>query len=403
MALSFTSKQVYEFKHHAVLAGHWYCNNQNTNEKPWGGIVDSADVGRFVYEYVLHRNFSRGMGVWGQAMAVMNLMDMGKSFPSETSRFEPAAKLGANYLKCLQVMDFRLPKSIGAFREHTPMTEESYPRDGVTGAFGLCRLFQETKDEEWLMRAKLFADWWIQHGTDANGWPYITFNIDKQIGHNFGMHVVGESEGQEYTKGDWQAGAAIFFFQLYKLTGDAKYIEQAFDPLINGLAAIYEKHANDPVVDGFHGEVPISFGNDDFALVSLVCAYRLTRELRLLNLLKHRIAAQNALMADDGSYPSFGGTFVCGINNLEYLRLVAEEKLAIDVTDVEACVRRTAMHGLTVQEKVSPDLRLLGGLYGQSNYDVGRTWIHQRSIGYSINFYLRLIGATPASFSSFGW
>ena len=61
MALEFTPKQKQEFLHHAVLAGHWYCNNQNTNEHPWGGIADSADLGRFVYEYVLHRRAARGI------------------------------------------------------------------------------------------------------------------------------------------------------------------------------------------------------------------------------------------------------------------------------------------------------------------------------------------------------
>lgn len=403
MSLNFTRKQKQEFLHHAVLAGHWYCNNQNTNEKPWGGIADSADLGRFVYEYVLHKNTARGMGVWGQAMAVMNLHDLALRAKSDAGRFLAAAKLGADYLACLQVTDFQLPKSIGAFREHTPLTTESYPRDGVTGGFGLCRLFQATKDPIWLTRAKLFAEWWINHGTDSNGWPYITFDIAKQYGHNLGMHVVGEDAGAEYIKGDWQAGGAIFFYQLFKLTGDEKYLHDAFNPLIDGLAAIYEKHADDPVVDGFHGEVPISFGNDDFALVSLVCAYKLKKSKRILDLLVARIQAQNELMDADGSYPSFGGTFVCGINNLEFLKLVETEKLKINVKAVEACVRRTAAFGLTIQEKSTTDLRLLGGVYGQSNYDVSRTWVHQRSIGYSINFYLRLSDFQPSSFSSFGW
>ena len=403
MALTFTPKQRQQFLHHVMLAGHWYVNNQNTDDAPWGGIADSADLGRFVYEYVLHRNSARGMGVWGQAMAIMNLLDLAKHTATDSGRFRHAAALGADYLKTLQVMDFRLPKSIGAFREHTPQTPESYPRDGVTGAFGLCRLYQETRQEEWLERARLFADWWVKHGTDDRGWPFITFHIDQQHGHNRAMHVVGEEAAGDMIPGDWQAGAAIFFYQMYRLTQDKAYLQNGFDPLIQGLAAIYEQHRGAPIVEGFHGEVPISHGNDDFALVALICAYRLEKSPRLLDLLVTRIAEQNRLMDEDGSYPSFGGTFVCGINNLEFLRLVAEEKLAIDVTRVEACVRKAAAFGLTLQEKSSTDLRLLGGLYGQSSYDVGRTWIHQRSIGYSINFYLRLAGAAPSSFSSFGW
>jgi len=405
MSLDFSPKEKQQFLNHAALAGHWYCNNQNTDEKPWGGIADSADLGRFVYEYVLHRNSARGMGIWGQAMAIMNLFDLARRVPSDAGRFQRAAKLGAGYLRTLQVTDIWLPKSIGAFREHTPQSPESYPRDGVTGGFGLCRLYQETREEEWLNRARLFADWWIKHGTDDNNWPYITFNIDKQHGHNKGMTVVGEEDdgGREHVKGDWQAGSAIFFYQLFKLTGERRYIEEGFNPLIKGLAAIYEANRGAPIVEGFHGEVPISYGNDDFALVALVCAYRLTHEKRLLDLLISRVEEQNSLMDADGSYPSFGGTFVCGINNLEFLRLAAEEKLGVDVRPVEACVRQTAAFGMTLQEKSTTDLRLLGGLYGQSSYDVSRTWIHQRSTGYSVNFYLRLIGTAPSSFSSFGW
>lgn len=404
MALTFTTKEKLQFLHHAELAGHWYCNNQNRDDQPWGGIQDSADCGRFVYEYILHRNSARGMGVWGQAIAIMDLYDLARRLPGSAARFLHSANLGAAYLKSLQVMDFRLPKSIGGFREHTPMTAESYPRDGVTGGFGLCRLFKETQDEEWLERAKLFAEWWINHGTDENNWPYITFNLDKQYGHNHSMQVVGEEYNMEFVKGDWQAGSAIFFYQLYKLTGDERWIEHGFDPLIIGLTRIYEEQSGKPIVAGFHGEVPISYGNDDFALCALVCAYRLKREKRMLDLLQERIAAQNSLMDEDGSYPSLGGTWVCGINNLEFLKLVESEKLAIDTSAIEQCLRKTAAFGLTTQVKESTDLRLLGGVWGQSSHDVARTTIHHRSIGYSINFYLRLEGKIEVpTFSSFGW
>ena len=404
MALTFTSKQKQQYLHQAELSGHWYCNNQNTNEVPWGGIKDSADRGRIVYEYALHRNNAVAMGIWGQAIAVMDLYDLAKRIPAEKGRFLNAANLAAGYMKSLQVMSIWLPKSVGGFFEQTPQSPESYPRDAATGGFGMCRLFKETQDQEWLDRAKLFAEWWMNYGTDDNGWPYITYNLLKQQGHNRGMQTIGSEAGSEYVKGDWQAGAAIFFYQLYKLTKDEKYIEKGFDPMIKGLAKIYEQNAGKPMVDGFHGEVPISYGNDDFALVSLVCAYRLKKEKRLLDLLVHRIKEQNKLMDEDGSYPSYGGTFVCGINNLEFLKMVKAEKLKIDVKEVERCVKKTAEFGLTMQIKESTDIRLLGGLYGNSSYDVARCYVHNRSNGYSINFYLRLDEKIEVpTFSSFGW
>lgn len=405
MALDFTPKQRQEFLHHASLAGWWYMNNQNTDARPWGGICDSADAGRFVYEYVLHRNFARGMGVWGQAMAIMNLFDLARRYGEDGGGCRRSAMLAASYLKSIQVTDFRLPKSIGAFREHTPQTAESFPRDGVTGGFGLCRLFKETQDEEWLDRARLFADWWIKHGTDKSGWPYITFNIDKQYGHNHGMEVAGEDlDETEHVRGDWQAGSGIFFYQLYKLTGEERYIEKGFNPLIKGLSKIYEENVGKPVVEGFHGKVPISYGNDDFALVALICGYRLKKDKKTLALIVERVKQQNSLIDEDGSYPSFGGTFVSGINNMEFLKLVQSEGLDIDTSDVEDCVRRTAAFGLTIQVRTGTDLRMLGGVYGQSSYDVGRTWVHQRSTGYSLDFYLKLENKIDVpTFSSFGW
>ena len=91
-------------------------------------------------------------------------------------------------------------------------------------------------------------------------------------------------------------------YQLYRL-GEV-YLQNGFDPLIQGLAAIYEQNRGAPVVDGFHGEVPISYGNDDFALVSLICAYRLAKDPLLLELLVARVEAQNRLMDEDGWYPA---------------------------------------------------------------------------------------------------
>jgi hypothetical protein len=404
MALDFTRKQKQQFLTAAELAGYWFLNNQNTDERPWGGIADSADKGRFVYEYILHRGTARGMGVWGQSLTVMNLLDLARRFGGEGARFKRAAMLGADYLKSLQVTDFRLPRSIGGFREHTPMTTESYPRDAITGGFGLCRLFRETQDEQWLDCARLFADWWIKHGTDETGWPYVSYDLAGQKGHCGSIQVAGEAGGGKFVPGDWQAGGAIFFYQLYRLTKEDRYIEEGFDPMIERLAQIYAENRGAPLVDGFHGEVPISYGNDDFALVSLVCACRLKKDPVLLDLLSERIASQNSLMDEDGSYPSLEGTFVCGINNLEYLAFVTDRELPVDTSAVEACLRKTAEFGLTLQHREGDDLRCLGGFYGQANHGVNRAWIHQRATNYALSFYLRLEGAIPIpTLSSVGW
>ena len=62
-----TPKEIASYYDAAFLAGEWYLNTQNTQENPWGGIHDSADLGRFIYEYYPARRWARGNVVWGQA------------------------------------------------------------------------------------------------------------------------------------------------------------------------------------------------------------------------------------------------------------------------------------------------------------------------------------------------
>ena len=79
-------------------ACRWYMNNQNTDEHPWGGVRDSADKGRFIYEWFPSRNSGRGAGVWAQALGIMalhavNLAD-GEDSSEYWERFEAAKRAG---------------------------------------------------------------------------------------------------------------------------------------------------------------------------------------------------------------------------------------------------------------------------------------------------------------------
>ena len=155
---------------------------------------------------------------------------------------------------------------------------------------------------------------------------------------------------------------------------------------------------------GWHGKAPITYGNDDFALIALIAGFRRWRDERYLNHIKKRTRIHLDWMADDGSYPNYGSTFVCGIEHMEYLKLAEEFGFSDHVADVKASLELTAAFGLTLQERNLNDPMYYGGLYGQTSYGVGRERIHHRSTGYSMEFYLkRLPGVWPASFSSYGW
>lgn len=387
----FTLKERYRFLQHAKQAAAWFEANQNTEEHPWGGIQDSADLGRFVYEYRLPGFKARGNGVWGQATAIMGLLALHKR--TNEGHYHHNATLAGDYLCSLQWLDPRVPESVGGFREHSPLTKWSYPRDAATGVFGLMALFKHTGDEEYLQRSRMFADWWLEHGTDEDNWPFVSFNLAKGKGTNRRQSVTGEEgEGEPFVAGDWQAGAGLFLYYLYKAANEARYVDEGLRPMLDRCIEFYQRNPVENVQEGFHGQVEVSYGNDDFALSALLAGFLALDDKRYLDAAVERIKGLLAIMDDDGSYPSFAGTFVCGINAANLIEMNESLDLGLDLEDVKQSLRKTALFGLTLQETENKDPRLFGGLYGQSNFGVGRDWIHQRSTSYSISFYLRLEG-----------
>ena len=107
----------------ARLAGLWYVHNQNAPGQPWGGVDQSADTGRFLYEYFPATGKCRGAGVWSQALATVALLSLKNAgVADEDGLLEDRAGLAAGYLCSLQYLDSRCEKSFGGFREHTPQT-----------------------------------------------------------------------------------------------------------------------------------------------------------------------------------------------------------------------------------------------------------------------------------------
>ncbi|MFB3893634.1 MAG: hypothetical protein ACE15C_16600 [Phycisphaerae bacterium] len=377
----------------ARLAAEWYTNNQNTEEHPWGGVHESADFGRYVYEYFVARQWSRGMGVWGQAVAIMGLFGLERA-GKFGGKYARSAVWAGEYLKTLQIVNPSDAKAHGGFREHNPQSNWSFPRDAATGGMGFCALYRETGCEEYLERARMFARWYHDHGSDKSGWPYGFYDFDTGVG----------DRGQtKYVRGDWQAGGGLCYYWLYKLTGEKVWMDY-FRQMIDPLVGYYEKAISAPIVPGFHGEVEISYGNDDFAIIALLAAYRHWREKRMLDALTGHMKRLWTIADEDGTYPSFAGTFVCTINNLEYLQLCREENLVEDIGSIEKRIIKSAAVGMEQQETRLMDLRAYGGFYGQSSYGVSRERIHHRSTGYSLIMNLRIAaGGQLPYYSSYGW
>ncbi|KPJ70470.1 MAG: hypothetical protein AMS14_10595, partial [Planctomycetes bacterium DG_20] len=174
-----TEKEKARFLEAARLGGLWYAHNQNAPGQRWGGVDQSADTGRFLYEYFPTTGQCRGTGVWSQALGVCSLLSLSKVLHLEGRLFREAADRGAGYLCSLQWLDSRNRKAFGGFREHTPQTTWSYPRDGATGCFGLATLYRETQDQEYLDRANLFCEWYHGPGSEEDGWPYCEYHFDE--------------------------------------------------------------------------------------------------------------------------------------------------------------------------------------------------------------------------------
>ena len=391
---------------HATTAANWYLNTQCTKDRPWGPVHNLADEGRFVYEVYKGTRWMRASGVWAQAMAIMDLIDVAQRTGAQ--KYAHAALAGARYLLSLQCLDFRYPECQGAFWERVPNDVISLVRDGATGCFALDYLYAHTGEQEYLERAKLFCDWYMTSGSkDEYCWPYLYFDFNKRLGHSTvaddepGFDQKRQTEGVD---GDWQAGGGLALYYTGLLSGEEKYLQEGLRPMLEKVVQIYDAHGDNPAMAGWHGQTPITYGNDDFVLITLMAGFRYFKDERYLKHIQNRTRAHLDWMAEDGSYPNFGSTFVCSIEHLEYLRLAEEFGFSEHVDEVKAALEKTARFGLTLQERSLNDPFYYGGLYGQTDYGTERDRIHHRSTGYSINFYLKLEGGYwPRTFSSYGW
>lgn len=394
---------------HALTSAAWYFNSQCTDEAPWGPVHDCADNGRFVYEVYKGTGWARGSGVWAQSMAIMDLFDVAAA--TDNRRFAAAATRGIRYLLSLQCLDCRYPEVQGAFWEHVPTDHISLVRDGATGCFGLAYLAAHTGEAEYLDRAKLFCDWYMKYGCkDEDCWPYMEFDFARRLGHS-GQRATdpGIESGSRKPRidGDWQAGGGLALYYTGMLSGEEKYLEEGLRPMLEKVVRIYDEHGENPAMAGWHGETPVTYGNDDFVLIALMAGFRLWKDDRYLEHIKRRTEVHLGWMAADGSYPNFGTTFVASIEHLEYLRLAEEFGFTDHVDELREALARTAEFGFTLQERDSNERLFYGGLYGQTDHGVQRDRIHQRSTGYSMNFYLKMAASDPKdwprTFSSYGW
>ncbi len=387
---SLSPKDKARFLEAARVAGLWYKHNQNAPGQGWGGVDQSADTGRFLYEYFPATGQCRGCGVWSQAIGSTALMYLDKALGDPELGFKEAAELGIGYLKSLQYLDSRNGKAFGGFREHNPQTLWSYPRDGATGCFGLAAWARETGDTDALERADLFCKWYSSHGSGGDIWPDCEYHF-------------AEGEGTIDVRGDWQAGGGLCYYYTASAAGDEKWMKNGFRPLMDILAEIGEPSDVDSLESGWHGQSRITVGNDDFATNALMAAFVAFGDEKFLDVTRKRVTYYLSLQDEDGSFPNYGGTFVTALTLLDFIELAQEKKLADDLGPAMDALLKASTYGLGLQCHEHRDRRAYGGLWGQSSFGVGRDRIHNRSTAYAAHLWLRLAGKQAPVFSALGW
>jgi len=235
-------------------------------------VTDRQDAnrGRSIRSYDLHTREKALTGNWMCGTMLSSLLALYKRTGEE--KYRRAAELAGRYIMSLQVMDREDPY-FGAIRELTPQSIEFAPRDAASAAWGLVWLAEATGNSLYLHRAELFGTWLVEKGM-YRGWPLYAVYMDSAL-ENF------------YSRGSFQSGAGLFLYDLFRLSGEAKYIERGLEP----IARIYrDEFINDDGSlvlerDPFTGEVTSPKPgeertqqhayNDDFGAAMMIAASRL--------------------------------------------------------------------------------------------------------------------------------
>lgn len=355
----------------ARLVADWIIRNQVTDRQ-------DANKGRSIRSYDAMTKEKILTGNWMCGNIANTMCAMYKRTGEE--QYLNSAELAGHYLMSLQAMDQR-SKYYGAIRELTPQSIEFAPRDAVGAAWGLVWLAETSGKSEYLDRAVLFADWLIEKGM-YQGWPMYAIYMDDQL-EDF------------YSRGHFHSGTGLFLYDLFRLTGEQRYIDKGLLP----IATIYRDHfiKDDGFlvkeIDPFTGKVtdpksefetPTYAINDDFGALMMIAASRLFGDpsyAEKAGLYARWIAS---LQQQDGGF--FGeripsGVPVSAMTFADLGEILKDEPL-------KHAARKSLRKLLTMQFVESEDPCILGGFRGiyegiQPNRE-GRLCVNMRTSGYAL-------------------
>jgi rhamnogalacturonyl hydrolase YesR len=314
----------------ALAAADWFVNSQVLMKKPhW-----DANHGRLVYTYHLPtRNKVLGL-CWTQGRGIITLLAAYEA--TGDGKYLRSAVQAAEYVKHLQILDARSERAFGAIREEVPASWYVYPRDSMEAVLGWLFLWRITGDEELLYRSRLFADWMLAN-TMQDGWPTGGYYLD-----------AAEQAERGYRHIYCMGGGAALFSNLAKATGESRYLDEGFRPMIEHqlehftredgpIMGVPREKRTAEMAAGASGEnrykgVAV---NDDACGISMIAAYHELGEQRYLD-----ISAKYAewIMAPAEPSPNHAAPGLQALTLLDLAEVTGEKRFADHARNVLAPV-----------------------------------------------------------------
>lgn len=370
----------------AAIAGLEFIVRNQINDET------NANCGRFafIYDCKLQQTVKLTPN-WVTGTAVEALL-AGYRF-TKNEKYLEAAGRGIKYIKALQNFSKFGNFAYGGINETTPQCQCCHPRDALTAAWAMLDWSQETKDQECFERALIFADWYMQNAIQE-GYPVCTVDFKDGVIAPFEL-------------ASCQGGGGFFFYRLYILTGDEKYLK-----ILSSIIEFYneffledsgkpisliDQYTRKPklnqqnVLDGPLWEMMHVY-NDDFAALANLAAYSVEQKASYLTSLKKFFRfIENSQNPDGGfgsaafSVPSAGGACL-----IEFL---AAKALGLDLVKQETI--DNAVRYLLDRQYRKAGSTGDGGFFGVSvKYEVSDFLLNMRTTSYAVMGLLRYAGAS---------
>jgi hypothetical protein len=256
----------------ALLAADWLVRNQvNTVENL------SGDTGRFCGIRGLFDNAKYLAQNWLSAHGALAVLAAYAETKEE--KYLTSARLGGEYLLGLQVLDQRLPDAFGCYREHHARFPITGSRSCGSVIWAMVQLYKATGDKEYLESADRCGQWYINK----------VFTADRVAPP--GEYNIKENRWIQACSGSCNGGVGVIFHQLYQATGKRIYRDRGVIDIADMFIKYFLNKDGSRIqavmcADGGPTEQSRnSFHryNDDFAGISLLAAYKETKNKKYLS------------------------------------------------------------------------------------------------------------------------